>query len=158
MVSGKSSRCIIWSLLVLISLPLRAQDSPKTLSNVASTSISQSTPTTTYTLPPDKLAKSRALYTLLLKLRIVDTIYSFLILLGLLFFRIAARYRDWAEAVSRRRFVTAWVFVPLLLITIRLLGFPLRVYGNHVSLQYGLSIQGCGSWLVHVLKGERITL
>ncbi len=115
------------------------------------------TPTTAYTLPPDKLEKSKALYTLSLRLRIIDTIYSFLILLGLLLFGIAARYRDWAEGVSRWRFVQALAFVPLLLITISLLGLPLRAYGHHVSLQYGLSIQGWSSWLVDFLKSEGIS-
>jgi STE24 endopeptidase len=78
--------------------------------------------------------------------------------LGLLFFGVAARYRDWAESVSRWRFVQAMVFVPLLLITISLLGLPLRAYGHHVSLQYGLSVQGWGSWLGDVLKGEAISI
>ena len=149
----------LWSLfvLVLICLPFRAQEPGKT---GQPTSISQSTPapTTAYTLPPDKLEKSKALYILSGKLRIIDSVYSFLILLGLLFFGVAARYRDWAESVSRWRFVQALVFVPLLLITISLLGLPLRAYGHHVSLQYGLSVQGWGSWLGDVLKGEAISI
>jgi len=159
MAAGKSLRCIIWSLLFLICLPLRAQELPKTDAHNAPTSSSQpeKTPTTAYTLSPDKLEKSKALYALSLRLRIIDTIYSFLILLGLLLFGIAARYRDWAEGVARWRFVQALVFVPLLLITISLLGLPLRAYGHHVSLEYGLSIQGWGSWFVDFLKSEGIS-
>lgn len=149
----------LWSLfvLVLICLPLRAQEPGRT---DQPTSVSQSTPapTTAYALSPDKLEKSKALYILSGKLRIVDSVYSFLILLGLLFFGVAARYRDWAESVSRWRFVQALVFVPLLLITISLLGLPLRAYGHHVSLQYGLSVEGWGSWLGDFLKGEAISI
>lgn len=160
----------MWSLLVLflMCLPLRAQDVSKTdgKSKDASISTSQSSSvnrpssatTTAYTLPPDKLEKSRALYTLSIRLGIIDAIYSFLILLALLLFGIAARYRDWAAAVSRQRFVQALVFVPLLVVTISLLGLPLRAYGHDVSLQYGLSIQSWGPWFVDFLKGDTLRI
>src|SRR5205807_9818738 len=49
------------------------------------------------------------------------------------------------------------IFVPLLMITINLLGLPLRAYGHHVSLAYGLSIEGWGAWFVDFLKGEALT-
>src|ERR1041385_6302644 len=68
----------------------------------------QSAPQTTqYTLPPDKLAKATALYNLRFKLRIIDTLYGLLILLGLLYFGVAARYRDIAEAAGKNRVVQA---------------------------------------------------
>ncbi|HEV2989799.1 MAG TPA: M48 family peptidase, partial [Candidatus Angelobacter sp.] len=147
------------SLLVLVvtCLPLRALGMPQANEP---TSVYRSAPaqTTAYTLPPDKLEKSRALYMQFLKLTISDAIYSFLILLALLLFGIAARYRDWAESVSGQHFVQALVFVPLLMITISLLGLPLRAYGHHVSLQYGLSIQGWGSWFGDLLKGEMLQI
>ncbi|HEV3040827.1 MAG TPA: M48 family metallopeptidase [Candidatus Angelobacter sp.] len=114
--------------------------------------------TTSYTLPPDKLEKSKALYTTWVSLRIISSIYSFFILLAVLFFGIAARYRDWAESVSRWRFVQAMVFVALLMITIIVLELPLRAYGHHVSLDYGLSIEGWGAWFVDLLKGEALMI
>ena len=145
--------------MVLMYLAVGAQESPKPEAQTSSTSVNQpaSTVTTAYTLPPDKLEKSKALYTLSVDLRIVDAIYSFLVLLALLFFGIAARYRDWAESVSRWRLVQALVFVPLLMVTISLMGLPLRAYGHHVSLAYGLSIEGWGAWFVDFLKGEALT-
>src|SRR5262249_10747536 len=111
-----------------------------------------------YTLPPDKLAKAKALYILRGRLRSIDTALSFLILLGVLYLGVAARYRDWAERVSQRRFVQALIFIPLLLLTTDLLGVPLEIYQHHISLQYGLSIQRWGSWFGDVLKGEAISL
>src|SRR5438067_3095407 len=114
--------------------------------------------TTSYTLPPDKLAKAKALYILRGRLRIIDTAFAFIVLLGILYFGMAARYRDWAERASPRRFVQALVFIPLLLITIDLLGLPLDIYQHHISLKYGLSIQKWGSWFGDVLKGEAISL
>lgn len=122
----------------------------------ATAAAAQSTPTTQtaqYTLPPDKLAKSKALYDLRFKLRIFDTLYGLAILLGLLYLGLAARYRDWAERVSRFRFVQAFVYVPLVLITITVLQLPLDAYQQKISLQYGLSVQSWGSWLGDVAKG-----
>src|SRR5262249_1174441 len=111
------------------------------------------TQTTEYTLPPDKLAKATALYNLRFKLRIIDTIYGVLILLGLLYFGIAAKYRDIAEAAGKNRFVQALIFVALLLITTTALQLPLDAYQQSISREYGLSVQGWGSWFGDVLKG-----
>jgi Zn-dependent protease with chaperone function len=115
-------------------------------------------PTTEYTLPPDKLAKAKALYDLRGKLRIIDTVWSFVVLLGILYLGVGARYRDWAEKAASYSFLQAMLFVPLLLLTISILGWPLDAYQHSISLQYGLSVQGWGSWFVDVLKGEGISL
>jgi STE24 endopeptidase len=119
---------------------------------------SQSAPTTEYTLPPDKLAKSKALYELRGKLRIIDTVWSLLVLLALLALGIAAKYRDWAEQVSKYRFVQALIFVPLLLLTLTVFGLPLDAYQQHISRQYGLSVQGWGSWFGDVAKGVLVSI
>ncbi|HKF20790.1 MAG TPA: hypothetical protein VKE93_04430, partial [Candidatus Angelobacter sp.] len=58
-------------------------------------------PTTAYMLPPDKLAKAKALYDLRIKLLIIGTIYGLIQLLAILYFGVMARYRDWAEKASR---------------------------------------------------------
>src|SRR5215469_10536572 len=99
---------------------------------------------TSYTLPPDKLAKAKALYILRGRLRIIDTALGFIVLLGILYLGVATRYRDWAERVSQRRFVQALIFIPLLLLTVDLLGLPVEIYQHHISLQYGLSVQKWG--------------
>src|SRR4029077_16709908 len=114
--------------------------------------------TTQYTLPPDKLAKSKALYGLRGKLRIIDTAYSLIVLLAILFLGVAAKYRNWAEKVSGNRFVQALIFVPLLLLTITILGLPLDAYQQNISLQYGLSVQSWGSWLRDVAVGQAISM
>jgi Zn-dependent protease with chaperone function len=111
------------------------------------------TQTTEYTLPPDKLAKSKALYDLRGKLRIIDAIYGLLILLGLLYFGIAAKFRDIAERISKYRLIQALIFVGLFLVTTTILQLPLDAYQQNISLQYGLSVQGWGSWLGDMLKG-----
>jgi Zn-dependent protease with chaperone function len=140
--------------LCLSVLPQKAvAQAPTASSSPSAAPATPATETTEYTLPPDKLVKSRALYNLGGKLRIIDTIYGLLILLGLLYFGIAAKYRDWAEKASNNRLVQALIFVPLLLLTITLLDLPLDAYGHSISREYGLSIQGWGSWLGDVAKG-----
>src|SRR5689334_4698878 len=116
------------------------------------------TQTTQYTLPPDKLAKAKALYDLRGKLRIVDTVYSLIVLLAILSLGIAAQYRDWAEKVSKYRFIQAMVFVPLFLLTLTILGLPMDAYQQSISRQYGLSVQGWGSWFRDVLVGQALSL
>lgn len=111
-----------------------------------------------YTLPPDKLRQSEALYKLDMKFAIFGTLYSWLILWIVLRWGIAARYRDWAQKVSCYRIVQALIFVPLLLITLGIASLPLSVYGHHVSLQYGLSVQNWSSWFADYGKGRLINI
>ena len=132
--------------------------SPSVSATRAAVQTAPATQTTEYTLPPDKLAKSKALYDLRGTLRIIDTIYGLLILLGLLYFGVAARYRDWAEAVSRFRFVQALIFAALFLITTTALQLPLDAYQQNISRQYGLSVQAWGSWLGDMGKGGLVGL
>lgn len=115
-------------------------------------------PTIEYTLPPDKLRQSEALYKLGLRFEVLGPLYSWLVLLLVLRWGLAARYRDWAQAVSCYRIVQALVFVPLLLITLGLTSLPLSIYGHHVALQYGLSIQKWGSWFADYGKGQAINI
>ncbi len=124
----------------------------------AVTSASEGTQTSVYTLPPDKLAKSKALYDLRGTLRIVGTVWSFVILLTILYFGLVSRYRDWAEKISRSGFVQGLIVIPLLVLTLDILDLPLAAYQHSISRQYGLSVQGWGSWFGDVLKGEIVTL
>jgi Zn-dependent protease with chaperone function len=144
-------------ILLTVSLaclaPAQTQTTPATQTSAAS-----QTQTTEYTLPPDKLAKATALYKIGGRLRVITTIWSFAVLLGLLYFGIVARYRDWAERASGRRFAQALIVIPLLLITLNLLDLPFDIYRHHLSLAYGLSVQGWGSWFADLGKGLAISL
>jgi Zn-dependent protease with chaperone function len=111
-----------------------------------------------YTLPQEKLAKSQALYTLRVRLLIAGTVWDFLLLLLILFSGLAVRFRNWAEAVSGWQTVQAAVAIPLLLLTMAALQLPLNLYQHHVSLQYGLSVQGWASWAGDLAKGQLVTV
>jgi Zn-dependent protease with chaperone function len=111
---------------------------------------------TDYQLPPDTLKKSEALYRTALVMLVIGTAYGFAVLLLVLAARIAPRYRDLAERVSRRRLVQAVVFVPLVLVTIDALSLPVSVYGQYLQVSYGLSVQSWPSWFWDWVKGEAI--
>jgi STE24 endopeptidase len=136
----------------------QAAAAPSALPSPAAAQDNPATQTAQYTLPPDKLAKSKALYDLRGKLRIIDTAYSLLVLLALLALGIAAKYRDWAERVSKYGFVQALIFVPLFMLTLTVLGLPMDAYQQHISREYGLSVQGWGSWFGDVAKGQAVSL
>jgi STE24 endopeptidase len=111
---------------------------------------------TEYTLPPDKLQKAEALYRTRVVLFVVGSFYGLAVLILVLALRIAPKFRDLAEQVSRRRFVQALVFAPLLLLTVDVLSLPLSVYGQFLRVDYGLSVQGWPSWFLDWLKGELV--
>ncbi len=112
--------------------------------------------TPAYTLPPDKYEKAVAFSRAKYRLYFVDAAYGVVILLLLLNWRVAPKYRDWAERVSRFRFVQAWVFAPLFLLTVAVLGLPTEIYRQWLSLKYEQSIQGWGSWSLDWAKGQLI--
>ncbi|MDQ5872184.1 MAG: M48 family metallopeptidase, partial [Acidobacteriota bacterium] len=118
------------------------------------------TPTTrsVYSLPPEThekaVAYSRARY----RLHFAAAAWQVALLAGILALKIAPRFRDIAERVSRRRFIQALVFTPLVLGLVGLLTLPFDVWGHRLSVAYGQSVQGWGSWLADWLKGNLVGL
>ena len=114
--------------------------------------------TLVYTLPPAKLALSRSLYYWRTAIDFGSSLWSILILLALLKFRLVARLRNWAAAISRRKWLQGLCFLPALLLIMTLLFLPLGVVAHHVSLKYGQSIQGWGSWFLDWAKALLLNL
>jgi STE24 endopeptidase len=131
---------------VMPSVPAASQAEPATGA--------EPPPITGYRLPPDKLRQAEGLYRIRTVLYPVGLVYGIAVLLAVLAFRAGARYRGWAEAVSRRRFVQAAIFTPLLLLTIDVLELPMGLYEHYLGRRYGLSVQGWGSWLWDWTKSE----
>ena len=146
--------------ITLWSYPGKAQIASPAKSTLASTQApsAQSGPTTQYTLPPDKLAKAKALYDISGRLRVIGTVWGFGVLLAILYFGMVARFRDWAERSGTNSFLQALIVIPLFIIILNVLDWPLAAYGHHVSLQYGLSVQHWGSWFGDLLKGLAISI
>jgi len=109
-----------------------------------------------YTLPPEKLAQAIDYAHARNWLHFIGFAYSVAVLAGLLACRVAPRFRNWAQAASRRRIVQAYIFAPLLLLAVDGLSLPVVAYDQHLSLKYGQSIQGWGSWFWDWAKGEFI--
>jgi Zn-dependent protease with chaperone function len=70
---------------------------------------------------------------------------------------VPARMRDAAEKLTENRWGQSFVFAFLFLLAITLLDAPLRVYGHHEGLKYGLSVQGWGSWTWDLVKSFLLT-
>lgn len=111
-----------------------------------------------YTLPPDLYKKAHNRSRIHFRLALLGFVYGLVVLWALLSSKLAARYRNWAEAFSAKRFLQSLVFFPLLLLTIAILTLPLDIYGEWVEKQYGISVQGWGSWGWDWIKAELILL
>ena len=112
----------------------------------------------TYTLPPEKYEKAVAYSRAGYRLHFIAVAYTLLLLLIILKLRIAPRFRDLAERISRRRLIQVIIFVPLFILLYDLLQFPLDVYGHSLSRQYEMSIQGWGGWAWDWTKSELIKI
>lgn len=111
-----------------------------------------------YSLPPDKLEQARQYAHARNGLHFFGEIYGFAVILAILLFGWAAKFRDWAEAASRRRFLQAVIFVPLLLLGNDLLYLPLELYGQHLELAFHQSIQSWPSWFWDWTKSELLAI
>lgn len=113
---------------------------------------------TRYTLSPEKYEKARRLGQIRLWGTIVGFAWSLATFWILLRWRWAARFRDWAERASAKRFIQAFVFTAPLVLAIGILGSPMAVLRQAVLRGYGFSIQGWGSWLWDWLKGQLVSV
>lgn len=113
---------------------------------------------TAYTLPPKLYRKARDLSRIFFAFDLIAGLYGLVILWLILHWKIAPKYRNWAELVSPRRAVQAAVFAPLILLTIDLFGLPLGIFENWELRRYGLSVQGWASWSADWVKQEILAL
>jgi CAAX prenyl protease-like protein len=113
---------------------------------------------TAYTLAPEQHAKAVAYSRARYRLHFLSVAWEILVLVLLIGLAVAPRFRKLAERVSGRRFVQALVFFPLLLLVLAILQLPVDLLGHRVSLAYGQSVQGWGSWLGDWLKGNLVGL
>jgi STE24 endopeptidase len=109
-----------------------------------------------YTLSEDRYEKAIAYSRAAYALYFVSYLVSFAVLLLLLRLGIAARFRDFAERVTGRRWLQAFVFVPLLIVTADIFDLPIRMYWHSLSLRYEQSVQHWGSWFLDWMKEELV--
>lgn len=109
-----------------------------------------------FTLSPERYEKAVAYSRMGYILYFVGVVYGFGVLLLVLSRGWAGRIRDLAERASRRRFVQALVFTPLLLLTVDVLSLPLSAARQWIERRFELSVQSWGSWLWDWAKGELV--
>ncbi len=113
---------------------------------------------TAYTLPPDLYRKARNRGRIGFASRISGFFYGLLVLWFILHRKLSAKFRDWAESVSHYRFVQAYVFTPLLVLTIGVLQLPLDIFHESVSKLYKISVQSWPSWIADWAKAQLLTI
>jgi STE24 endopeptidase len=113
---------------------------------------------TAYTLPPDLYKKAHDLNRIHFRLNLISFVYGLVVLWVVLGWRLAPKYRDWAEKSFSNRFLQSLIFSPLLLLTVAILTLPTDIYDNWLERSYGLSVQSWGSWSWDWVKGQFISV
>jgi len=140
---------LLFSLASGVALAQTSNQSPA----VASTTPAPSAQLLQYSLPQDKLAKAYALYLVNGVLYFAAGLWSVAVLWLMLRSRFGVRLRTWAEGTSRRRFVQAVIVMCLFVLVMELAQLPFDLYGQHISLKYGRSVQTWASWFGDWSKG-----
>ena len=131
-------------------------------SSAASTSVAPAAGTTrhvtAYTLPPAMAKKAHDRSRINFCLALIGFVYGIVVLWLILRWKFSAAFRNLAERVTSKRFLQALIFSPLLLLTVAFLTLPLDIYGEVVEKQFGISVQGWGSWAGDWVKAQLISL
>jgi len=99
-----------------------------------------------YTLSPDLFRKARNRGRIQFASHVFAFLYGLLVLWLILHYKLGAKYRDWAECLSRKRFLQAVTFVPLLALTIGVFQLPVHIFDEWVLKLYRISVQSWPSW------------
>jgi STE24 endopeptidase len=130
-----------------------------TQSSAASSAQSQSkSKITAYTLPPDLYRKARNRSRISFASRIIGFFYGLFVFWFILRRKFSARFRDWAEKVSRNRFIQALIFTPLLVVTIGVLEIPLDIFDEWILKLYRISVQPWPSWFADWAKAQLLAI
>jgi Zn-dependent protease with chaperone function len=101
---------------------------------------------TSYTLPPDLYKKAHDLARIEFWTQLIAFPYGLILFWIVLGSKLSAKYREFAERISHKRFLQAAVFSPLLILTVAALMSPADFFEHQLARAYGLSVQGWGSW------------
>ena len=111
-----------------------------------------------YTLPPDLYKKARDRSRVRFRFELTSFVYGLVVLWLILRWKLAPKYRNWAEKVSPKGFLQSLVYSPLLLLTMAILTLPADIYDNWTERKFGLSVQSWGSWAGDWVKAQLISL
>src|SRR5258708_38836260 len=141
-----SFRAALLLVVALFALVMTLERAPGTTPAEALALRQAAVDRTAYTLPPEKLKPAQELFRARTSLHFVGEGWGILQLVLLLALGVPARMRNVAENLTKNRWGQCFVFAFLFVLAMALLNVPLRIYGHHIALAYGLSVQGWGSW------------
>jgi STE24 endopeptidase len=145
---------LLAAVVVLAIVPVRMQGTTPTEAQALQTAAHGPA---FYTLPPEKLKLAQELFRIRTTLYFVGSGWGILQIVLLLALGVPAWMRNVVESATKSRWLQCFLFVFLFLLAISLLDAPLRVYGHHLGLAYGLSVQGWGSWVLDWAKSFAIS-
>ena len=141
------------------STPATQQSSsPASSSTTSATTPETTRHVTAYSLPPALYKKARDRSRINFLLALISFVYGVIVLWLILRWKFSAAFRNWAEKVSSRRFLQALIFSPLLILTVAIFTLPLDIYSEVVEKQFGISVQGWGSWSWDWVKAQLVSL
>jgi len=111
-----------------------------------------------YTPPPAQFAQAKAYSHAHYTHFFINALYGLLVLLFVLRWRIAPKFRNLAERVSSHRFAQLIIFAPLTLLTINFLTIPSDVWDETLQRAYGLSVQTWPAWFTDWLTNMILML
>ena len=145
---------LVWIVAISSSgqVALHAQESPTVRTappqQIETPSSQPRLNTDRYTLSHERYEKavaySRAGYTLYF----LSVFVGLAVLLIVLWTGLAGRLRDYAQRKTENRFLQGLVFIPLLVLVLRLADLPIHAVWHGLSLHYEQSVQGWASWLL----------
>jgi STE24 endopeptidase len=148
-------------LLLILAGPtgaVRNGSSPAATQSASAQTQSAASPITSYTLPPDLYRKAHRLGQIEFWGQIVSFLYSLLILLIVLRWRVASKFRDWAERATGIRFLQSGIFAPLLIIALDVLGIPIDAAEHWIARKFALSVQSWPSWFADWAKSAFLVM
>jgi STE24 endopeptidase len=110
-------------------------------------------------IPPPATARSNAYFEGGYWLILWDFLYASAICLILLNTRWSARMRNWAQRITRFRWLQRFLYWVQYLVVTSVLGFPLEFYENYIrEHKYGLATQTFGPWMGDEVKSLLVNL
>jgi len=104
-------------------------------------------PVSEYAPPPAQYARAKAYANASYRHFFTNALYTLLVFLVVLRWRVAPWFRNLAERVSTRRIVQLIIFAPLFLLTFTILTLPTDVWDESLRRAYGLSVESWGAWV-----------
>lgn len=112
----------------------------------------------TYTLPPDKLAKALVLYHAGLWAYFGGTLWTVLVLYLLLRIGVGSTIGNLATRITPRRWLQGFIVAPIWLLILTAIGLPISLVLHHINLRYGISVEPWSMWWLDFAKSLGLTL